>query len=231
MSAENDQEEDSVVTRALAGLPKLAAHQIPSLDDSCPICLLPFRDIFENAKSSAQENFNQGVTKIAACGHIFCVEDLSEWIRGRHGTCPACRHEFLPELRPVDSDVESSDGGEYVPTEYDADSDFDTDYDEGSDGIDLETMDVDAEPSDDVAPWTNSDEVEVASVYRSDSEWWDVDGEQEWGLTDGDSMSASEGELSPGERSSGPEADIQIRVNSEGEYSLEEDTVGEAPKP
>ncbi len=126
----------------------------------------------------------------------------------------------------MDEDAESSDGGEYVPTEYEGDSDLDTDYEDGfmdSDGIDMETMDVDPllhvsgdevtegdeqnpTPSSSYIPgYHNSREQEAQSICGSDAAWWDgsVDGEQEWGLTDGDSMSTSEGELSFGDRFSG----------------------------
>ena len=119
-----------------------------------------------------------------------------------------------------------SDGGEYVPTEYEGESDLDTDYEDGfmdSDGIDVETMDVDAfnHVSDDevidederdpsasssyLPGYHNSHDPETQSLCGSDAAWWDgsVDGEQEWGLTDGDSMSTSEGELSFGDRFSG----------------------------
>ena len=143
----------------------------------------------------------------------------------QHGTCPTCRHEFLPELRPVDSDAESSDE-EYVPTENDADTDMDTDYEDGfmdSDGIDLETMDADDTPylagddeategeeresiaSSRVHAYHDSHDLEAQSVCGSEAAWWDgsVDGEQEWGLTDDDSMGTSEGELSFGDRQLG----------------------------
>jgi len=135
----------------------------------------------------------------------------------QHGTCPTCRHEFLPELRPVDSDAESSDE-EYVPTEYDADSDFDTDYEDGfmdSDGIDIEmevdhphfAVDDEAMEGEERESTASSrlHDMEAQSVCGSEVAWWDgsVDGEQEWGLTDGDSMGASEGELSFGNRFSG----------------------------
>ena len=185
----------------------------------------------------------------------------------QHGTCPTCRHEFLPELRPVDSDAESSDE-EYVPTEYDADTDFDTDYEDGfmdSDGIDLETMDVDAphlagddeategEERESIASsrvhagYHDSHDLEAQSVCGSEVAWWDgsVDGEQEWGLTDGESMNTSEGELSFGDRQLGmplvtvtccwtlylalytffwTETDVQVRLDSEGEYTIYEDS-------
>lgn len=91
-----------------------------------------------------------------------------------------------------------------------------------SDGIDIETMEVDPLPHlaggdeamegdgrDSIASshhlpgYHPSHEIEAQSVCGSEVAWWDgsVDGEQvEWGLTDGDSMSASEGELSVGDR-------------------------------
>ena len=126
----------------------------------------------------------------------------------------------------MDSDTESSDGGEYVPTEYDADSDYDTDYEDGfmdSDGIDVETMDVDplqVASSDEVTErnehdltnsshqrtgYRDSHDPGAQPVCDSEAGWWDegVDGEQGWGLTDGDSMSTSEGELSFGDPFSG----------------------------
>ena len=146
-------------------------------------------------------------------------------VYAQHGTCPTCRHDFLPELRPVDSDAESDDDGDYVPTEYEADSDLDTDYEDGfmdSDGIDPDTMEVDPLPhlaggdeamegrepdliasSHHLPGYHDSHDPEAQSICGSEVAWWDgsVDGEQdEWGLTDGDSMSTSEGELSTGHR-------------------------------
>ncbi|KAI0307090.1 hypothetical protein B0F90DRAFT_517427 [Multifurca ochricompacta] len=249
---------DPIVVNALTSLDLLPFEDIPSLDDPCPICLMPFRAVldYQHGKTVL------GVARVAGCGHLFCAEEwvsfpcftkyliyplalsLSEWIKCRHGTCPTCRHEFLPELRPVDSDTESSDGGEYIPTEYDADSDFDTDYEDGfmdTDGIDVETMDIElpypthgdevtnADEHSPLAPsqyrveYHDPHEQEAQSVCDSEGAWWDgnVDGEQEWGLTDGDSMSTSEGELSFGGRFS--EANVQVRLNSEGEYTIYED--------
>jgi len=228
---------DPIIANALASLDLLPPKDIPNLDDSCPICLMSFRTIFEDdlhGKTVA------GVARVARCGHIFCVEDLSEWIKSRHGTCPTCRHEFLPGLRPVDEDAES-DGGEYVPTDYEGESDLDTDYEDGfmdSDGIDIETMDVDTLHDDEVTDgdeqdptasssylpgYHNSHDPEALSLCGSDGAWWDgsVDGEQEWGLTDGDSMSTSEGELSFGDRFS--EANVHVRLDSEGSYTIYDD--------
>ncbi len=125
----------------------------------------------------------------------------------------------------MDSDAESDDDGDYVPTEYEAESDLDTDYDDGfmdSDAIDLDTMEVDPSPhlpggdeaiegderesitsSHPFPGYHESHDLEAQSICGSEAGWWDgsVDGEQdEWGLTDGDSMGTSEGELSVGDR-------------------------------
>lgn len=236
---------DPTVANALASLDLLPPKDIPNLDDSCPICLMTFRNILEQREDDLHGKTVAGVARVGGCGHMFCAEDLSEWIKGRHGTCPTCRHEFFPELRPVDSDAESSDG-DYVPTEYEGESDFDTDYEDGfmdSDGIDMETMDIDTlhrvsgdevteggeqDPSASssyLSGYHNFHEPEALAICGSDGAWWDgsVDGEQEWGLTDGDSMSTSEGELSFGDRFSGAEANVQVRLDSEGDYTLYED--------
>lgn len=157
---------------------------------------------------------------------LFDYLPLSLTCNVQHGTCPTCRHDFLPELRPVDSDAESDDDGDYVPTEYEADSDLDTDYEDGlmdSDGIDADTMDIDTllhvaggdeategDERESIASshpfpgYHESHDLEAQSVLcGSEAGWWDrgVDGEQnEWGLTDDDSMGTSEGELSVGDR-------------------------------
>ncbi|KAI9513322.1 hypothetical protein F5148DRAFT_294099 [Russula earlei] len=243
---------DPIIASALASLQLISPEDIANLDDFCPICLLTFRSIFESRDDNLPGKPLLGVAIVGGCGHLFCVEDLSEWIKGRHGTCPTCRHEFLPELRPVDSDAESSDGGEYVPTEYDADSDFDTDYEDGfmdSDGIDLETMDFDphhppGDPEEAMAEGGDEDdsiassrhrpgyhespELEAQSVCGSEAAWYgSVEGEQDdWGLTDGDSMNTSEGEQSFRDRFLEP--NVQVRLDSEGEYAIYED--GGEPK-
>ncbi|KAI0268182.1 hypothetical protein BC834DRAFT_968392 [Gloeopeniophorella convolvens] len=228
----SDELTDSIALEALSIFALLPLEDIPNLDDSCAICLMTFRSICSPDGDDSIGKMNSGVVRVNGCGHLFCTEDILEWIKGRHGTCPTCRHEFLPDLRPVDSDTESSDGGEYIPTEYDGDTDIDTDEDRfmDSDGIDMETMDVDGHalyPGDiDETPPTryrsSLQEVETLSNYGSDV-WWDdtVDGEQEWGLTDGESMSTSEGELTQGSGFS--EENIEVRLNSEGEYTIYED--------
>jgi hypothetical protein len=93
-----------------------------------------------------------------------------------------------------------------------------------SDGIDADTMEIDtllhvaggdeATEGDERESISSSHpfpgyheshdlEAQAQSVCGSEAGWWDrgVDGEQnEWGLTDGDSMGTSEGELSVGDR-------------------------------
>lgn len=121
----------------------------------------------------------------------------------------------------MDSDAESDDDGDYVPTEYEADSDLDTEDEFGLnsdtlDGMDLDTYlyhisgRVEATEEDERESissshpgYHESHDLETQSVCDSEASWWDqsVDGEQnEWGLTDGESMSTSEGELSVGDR-------------------------------
>jgi len=121
----------------------------------------------------------------------------------------------------VDSDAESDDDGDYVPTEYEADSDIDTDYEDGfmdSDGIDVDAMDIHLAGGDEAIEgderesiasshpflgYHESHDLEAQSVCGSEAGWWDrsVDGGQnEWGLTDDNSMGTSEGELSVGDR-------------------------------
>jgi len=229
---------DAVVSLALSNLPVLAAEDIPNIEDSCPICLLNFESIISDTLEANTDSRSKGeVTRIDACGHMFCMNDLSEWVRGRHGTCPSCRYPFLPDLKPVDSDDESSDGGEYVPTEYDADTDYDTDLGEidglfGSDVFDYEVMDID--PVTLLAILEENESQRVSSHRRNgehdlnpveDESWWDNLGEpeeHEWGLTDGESMGTSEGELSLGEQPYDNDSDIQIRLSSSGEYAVDD---------
>ncbi|KAH9938325.1 uncharacterized protein B0H18DRAFT_11098 [Fomitopsis serialis] len=108
------------VEHAIAALPTLSKEEIP-LDDACPICLQGFGAIYEG---KAQEEVaadnglpngtdpeeHRGVTKLSGCGHVFCRFDLIEWIRGWHGTCPACRAEFANIRPPSYSEDGSSDG-------------------------------------------------------------------------------------------------------------------------
>jgi RING-type zinc-finger len=86
-------------------LPTLPPNSYP-LEDSCPICLLPFSLILaeqepsgdgrnmvsevDHRQNSVLDHFSQsseldheypGVTKLIGCGHVFCKKDLVEWIQ------------------------------------------------------------------------------------------------------------------------------------------------------
>ena len=116
-------------------------------------------------------------------------------------------------------DSDADDNADYVPTEYRGESGFDTDFEDGFtdiDGIDVDSTDVDtvrhisdeeltdedghvpSVPSRYLPRYYHSYDPDVQWSYGSDATWLDesVDGEQEWGPTDDDSMSivTSEGE-------------------------------------
>ncbi|KAJ8475146.1 hypothetical protein ONZ45_g15712 [Pleurotus djamor] len=139
------------------------------------------------------EGDESGVTKLTACGHIFCRKDLIAWIRGLHGSCPTCRHIFL-DVRPIsDSDDESSDGGEYVPDDdvHDTDnlSEFDTELE-----MDMEMDELWADGDDE---YEEGDPIECEEVYESEGEYDDESvgecGEEfmddDMGLSEGDTSS------------------------------------------
>ncbi|KAF9263454.1 hypothetical protein L218DRAFT_959004 [Marasmius fiardii PR-910] len=117
----------------------LSLHQLKQLqlseEDCCPICLVSFGDILSEKPNSLEGDstldavFGNGVTRLEACGHVFCLKDLVEWINGMHGNCPTCRHTFLNIRPPSDSDDESSDGGEYIPPGSDDDDETESLYD------------------------------------------------------------------------------------------------------
>jgi len=54
----------------LESLPVLNKDSDVVLEDSCPICLMPFSSIF--AEDCSAEPELAGVTKLMGCGHIFC---------------------------------------------------------------------------------------------------------------------------------------------------------------
>ncbi|GJE84983.1 C3HC4-type zinc finger protein [Phanerochaete sordida] len=183
------------VERAVQALPTLAAHDVPA-DDSCPICLLPFASVLggENVGPGHSREL-AGVTKLAGCGHVFCRLDLIEWIRGRHGTCPACRHTFL-DVQPVsESDGESSDG-DYVPDYDDWDDDEDVDFstDEGSDFA-VDPFEAEHEPD----AW----DFDAGLMDGLEREAWrpssQFDPLENWGLSDGDSLSEGDRTMSADE--------------------------------
>ena len=66
---------DPIVADALASLDLLSPRDIPNLDDSCSICLMPFRTILEQRQDDLHERSVAGVVKVGGCGHIFCAEE------------------------------------------------------------------------------------------------------------------------------------------------------------
>ncbi|KIP07680.1 hypothetical protein PHLGIDRAFT_117858 [Phlebiopsis gigantea 11061_1 CR5-6] len=165
------------IERAIQKLPTLAAADVPK-DDSCPICLVPFSGILSGEAPPPESKELAGVTKLGGCGHVFCRLDLIEWIRGRHGTCPTCRHSFL-DVKPVsESDYESSDE-DYIPGE----DDFDEDED-----IEFEFTDNESDFNLELDPRALQDFVDALAHLAGEDE---VDGDsmRNWGLSDGDSIS------------------------------------------
>ncbi|KII94821.1 hypothetical protein PLICRDRAFT_193049 [Plicaturopsis crispa FD-325 SS-3] len=165
---------------AISSLPALPRDAVP-VDDACAICLVPFKDILE-VEDALEEDAEEwggrgGVTKVEGCGHMFCMQDLVEWIRNLHGSCPTCRHEFLDIRPPSESDGESSDGGEYMPGDDDEDDEEDEEEDDGfldTDGFDVDEMDMEFD-----------DEMDGGGA-------WGADGIEEWGSTDGDTPSEAD---------------------------------------
>ncbi|KAK7696048.1 hypothetical protein QCA50_000689 [Cerrena zonata] len=112
------------IAQVIHRLPILTKEEVP-MEDSCPICLMALSSIVEGSiqnegslEMCGRDVQLSGITKLEGCGHVFCRVDLIEWIRGRHGTCPACRHTFL-DVKPLsESEYESSDG-DYIPGEDD----------------------------------------------------------------------------------------------------------------
>lgn len=90
---------DAAATAAISRLPDLDEKDIDNLDDSCPICLLSFRSLLDDTAEEVLGESSMGLTKVEACGHIFCMNEcvtfiyalpfsniissLSEWIRGK----------------------------------------------------------------------------------------------------------------------------------------------------
>ncbi|KAI0751562.1 hypothetical protein C8Q80DRAFT_1157952 [Daedaleopsis nitida] len=226
---------------AIDRLPALTKDDIP-LDDSCPICINPFDAILDGkareglGEEAPQDDELAGVTKLVGCGHVFCKACLVEWIRGRHGTCPSCRHVFS-SIRPAsDSDNESSDG-DYVPGDDEEDDEDDGFFD--SDDAFMETesafddMDIEVDLEEDV----DLDEYIDVDI-DVDLDAWEADaanvGMDNWGLSDGDGSSESVSEVEgltvsrefPAEND-GPEV---YSDSGEGSGALQAPTV-HAPQP
>ncbi|KAF9055137.1 hypothetical protein BDZ89DRAFT_1055750 [Hymenopellis radicata] len=193
------QQGSEVVAALISSLPRLGRHQVP-IQDSCPICLLPFSDFFDEDSGP-----DSGVTQLDGCGHVFCRKDLTEWIRTMHGSCPACRYVFL-SIRPPSSDDESSDGGEYIP------EDDEDDFFMGTDEMEIDDFeDVD----DSFGAVGDLDPIDLDG-YRN-WEWQDQE-DMEWGLTDGESESSpSEGDMSWNDGDNAVTADDVDIVGSDNE--------------
>ncbi|KAF9534881.1 hypothetical protein CPB83DRAFT_843090 [Crepidotus variabilis] len=228
----------------LESLPELHKRDV-DLEESCPICLVPFGALFaehEAATSTATLDPSQefaeekrvagGITKLAGCGHIFCRNDLIEWVENQHGSCPTCRHIFL-DIRPrSESDDESSDGGEYIPNaddfeDEDEDAFLETDgfTDASAEEFPVEAMDLDFDEL-----WDGENVVadsEQDDDFRLDQDEMDLEAldaheasqsAELWGFTDGDSdpTSSSEGDTSMGDF----EDEERIAVALEREVSV-----------
>ncbi|SJL01879.1 uncharacterized protein ARMOST_05203 [Armillaria ostoyae] len=197
------------VDELIDSLAVLDKHAVP-LQDSCPICLIPFTDFFDDGGDNLTPDC--GVTKLDGCGHIFCRKDLIEWIRTSHGSCPTCRHMFLDIRPPSESDDESSDGGEYIPNDDDDDEAF---YGEAEfeEFIEVEEDLIDIDPGD----YSPVDEMDL-DMYRTWQMQEQGDFEGEWGLTDADSDSPSEGDMSWNEsdRDSSMVGEDNVTVNEAG---------------
>ncbi|PPQ80466.1 hypothetical protein CVT26_003908 [Gymnopilus dilepis] len=194
----------SRINLVLAALPVLHKPDV-DLDEQCPICLVPFAAIFAEQEEAPDPQQGQdlpplgGLTKLG-CGHVFCRRDLTEWVRSLHGNCPTCRHTFLNIRFHTDSDDESSDGGEYIPTPEDLEDDDEdafldsfTEEDTDAEDFPVQGMDLDVD-----GIWAAAMSGTTDADTEMDNDNDAQDGSSEWGLTDGESesMSSSNGDLS-----------------------------------
>ena len=68
------------IAATIAALPSLTHQDVP-LDDSCPICLVPFVQILqgldhaESPDAAVEEPSACGITKLPGCGHLFCRKE------------------------------------------------------------------------------------------------------------------------------------------------------------
>ncbi|KAH9900036.1 hypothetical protein C8Q73DRAFT_681852 [Cubamyces lactineus] len=190
------------VQLAISRLPILQKDEIPS-EESCPICLIPFEAILENnATEGASEgepverDETAGVTKLVACGHIFCRACLVEWIQGRHGSCPSCRNVFSSVRPASESDNESSDG-DYVPGDDEDEEDdgfFDSDGFMDAESA-LEEVDMDFGDEDEFVDLDYGHDIPIGEEWpprprRRGEEYMD-----NWGLSDGEGGSESMSEV------------------------------------
>ncbi|KAJ3830574.1 hypothetical protein F5880DRAFT_1514587 [Lentinula raphanica] len=101
-----------------------------------------------------------------------------------HGSCPSCRHVFLNIRQPSESDEELSDDDEYLPNEDEEDEDPMTDADDFYEmdefGLEMEEVDLNM--------YLNWEPSEIGDGAE--------DASSEWGLTDEESLSHSDGDMS-----------------------------------
>lgn len=60
------------INQLIQSLPSIAKNDVP-VEDSCPICLVPFLDCFQ--EESGEDESSIGVTKLEGCGHLFCRKE------------------------------------------------------------------------------------------------------------------------------------------------------------
>ncbi|KAI0650250.1 hypothetical protein C8Q79DRAFT_942822 [Trametes meyenii] len=211
----------------ISRLPTLTKNEIP-FEDACPICLNPFDLILEGKAAEAvgpqtpEADNGAGVTKLVACGHVFCRACLVEWIKGCHGSCPSCRNVFS-SIRPPSEDDDESTDGDYVPGDDEEEEDdgfFDSDGFMETESI-FDDMDIEEDIDIDVDVDID-DEVDLRRWYSNSSDA----GMDNWGLSDGDgSESMSEVEVLALSTELHPEAD------DADVYSDEADASGSIPAP
>ncbi|KAI0089162.1 hypothetical protein BDY19DRAFT_944485 [Irpex rosettiformis] len=212
------------VARAIEKLPKLSLQEIPLPEDSCPICLNSFSAIHKGEIQN--EGFAElsgvvspklielrGVTRLEECGHVFCRVDLIEWIRGGHGTCPACRHAFA-DIRPItDADDESSDD-DYIPD--DDEEDVFTDEEAFFGGMDTDSIDWDS-----FRVPASGDEAEGDLELGPEEHTWedtDIEDDDEMvnaGLSEGESPSEGEMGMVSGNED-GVVDGVEVRTTDDG---------------
>ncbi|KAI0677064.1 hypothetical protein C8Q78DRAFT_1000991 [Trametes maxima] len=193
----------------ISRLPTLTKEEIPS-EDTCPICLNLLDAIYEGKAAEGVERQTPeaanevGVTKLVACGHVFCRSCLVEWIKGCHGSCPSCRNVFS-SIRPPSEDDDESTDGDYVPGDDEEEEDdgfFDSDGFMETESV-FDDMDIEEDMEFDVDVDID-DEVDLRRWYSTSSDA----GMDNWGLSDGDgSESMSEVEVLALSTELHPEAD------------------------
>ncbi len=66
------------IKQMLASLPVLRKEEL-DLEESCPICLVPFGAVFEEEELEKEKQDEEtqagGVTKLVGCRHVFCRKE------------------------------------------------------------------------------------------------------------------------------------------------------------